>query len=183
MVNKKRKLELLQSKHASLLPLFKCRSNSCGNPDHFSDYLCINAFADAAIGMGTTHVVCEYVNKQPVAICGFITLKAATLVKDNNYDCIVGDPAIEISELAVDEKYEKQGIGKDMLTFALKHCVSLHKKSIGIKYLVVCSDEKSVGFYEKGLKFRRAGDYYMIPREHWNKSCIPMYLKLENLYT
>ena len=67
-----------------------------------------------------------------------------------------------------------------MVKFALAKVLEWKSDLLGIEYITLCSDEKAVQFYEK-FGFRRVDEYGEIPREQWNKNCIPMFLKLPEL--
>lgn len=131
------------------------------------------------MGLGTTHVfISELDGKEYLA--GFITLRASALVENNN-GSIQGKPALEIAELAVDERFTGQNIGSLLVSFALTNADNLNNSLLRLKYVVVCSDPQSSGFYEK-CKFQMLNNIGDIPREGWNDSCIPMYIQLPSLH-
>ena len=110
---------------------------------------------------------------------GYITLRATSYtetIEGQTY----GNPAVEIFELAVSNHAERNGIGTDLVKFALAKVLEWKSDLLGIEYITLCSDEKAVQFYEK-FGFRRVDEYGEIPREQWNKNCIPMFLKLPEL--
>jgi len=169
-------IELYKTEHAILAQSFHVNSEKCENPAHFDDYIRLCALSDYRKGVATTHVMIERDNENnPLCICGFISLKAATLITDEKK--MYGVPAIEIAELAVDKNYENSGVGKALLQFAARTCDIL-RETIGNKYLLVCAERHAVGFYKHVLPFVNANDYYRIPREIWNDECIPLYLIL-----
>ena len=56
----------------------------------------------------------------------------------------------------------------------------LRNDYIGVEYVTLCADPMSVPFYEKN-EFIKIMDYHEIPRDGWNKDCIPLILKLPEL--
>ncbi len=144
-------IEPVSSKHYSLLADYKCNPKSCNHHEHFNDYLRFCAVSDHTLGMGTTHVICKYINDKPTETIGYVTLKAATLiteVDEYNKSLMVGKPAIEISELAIKKGYERQGYGSDLLAYVVRMCKRLHDENVGIYYILVYADPKAVGFYK-----------------------------------
>ena len=89
----------------------------------------------------------------------------------------IGDFALEIAELAVDERYERKGVGTELVNIALGAADFLRQHWLGIKYIAVCADPSAVGFYEKE-GFRSVATLYEIPRDGWNDNCVPMYIAL-----
>ena len=65
-----------------------------------------------------------------------------------------------------------------MVKTAIAEAVRLNDTMIGIKCIVLCADPKAVGFYNK-LGFTKILTHQEIPREHRNKNCIPMMLKIK----
>ena len=57
-------------------------------------------------------------------------------------------PAIRIAHLAVDNKYQGEGYGKQLLAYAFKKIV-MASEITGIKVVIVDAKEKSKLFYEK----------------------------------
>ena len=109
---------------------------------------------------------------------GFVTLRASSLtVECENYT--EGHPALEISELAVDKKYERQGIGTDLVKLAVVEAGELNSDYLGIEYLVLCADPASIDFYlHSKFNFDKLKDFFYLPREQWNVSCEPLFSKL-----
>ncbi len=61
---------------------------------------------------------------------------------------------------------------------AIAEALSLSETVIGLRYVVLCADPAAVGFYSR-LGFSKIPSYQEIPREHRNKNCVPMMLKLK----
>lgn len=173
------RIELFSAeKHIGLAWGFHVSPNSCGNHFHYEQYIQLCAATDHSLGLGTTHVfISELDGKEYLA--GFITLRASALIESNN-GSVQGKPALEIAELAVDERFAGRHIGSLLVSFAIANADSLNNSMLGIRYVVVCSDPQSSGFYEK-CKFQMLNNIGDIPRESWNDSCVPMYMQLPSL--
>ena len=170
--------KLMTKQYADIARNFKVHPESCDNTAHYEEYIMQDCFADYMQGMGVTHI---FVNKNQetskTVIAGYITLRASSLTMDLD-DYKVGYPALEISELAVDCNYEGNGLGTDMVKTAIAEAISLSETIIGLRYIVLCADPAAVGFYSR-LGFLKIPSYQEIPREHRNKNCVPMMLKLK----
>ena len=171
-----RRIELFQTGYYDLAFDFSVNPESCENPDHFQQFLLYNALSDMKTGMGVTYVMLESKGERQDIIIGFVTLKSTSLVLRDEDHSLNGLPAVEISELAVRDHYEQQGIGKALIGYALYVVFELRRR-IGVQYMLVCSEPKAVGFYKK-QHFIEARTNYTVPHEIWNKSCVPMYMKL-----
>ena len=170
------RIELFSAeKHMGLAWNFRVSPNSCGNHEHYENYIRLCAASDKAIGLGTTHVFIKEADGVEY-LAGFITLRASSLVTDND-GVLQGRPALEIAELAVDERFAGQHIGRVLVEFAVSMADSLNAASIGVRYVVVCSDPQSCGFYER-CHFSALDALSAVPRENWNNTCIPMYAQL-----
>lgn len=170
----------MSSSYYSAATHFSTNPKSCDNPEHYNTYIYQTCFSDYKTGMGVTYIFCHRDddkddNPENISIMGYITLKSSSLIKRVSDDSPIGSPAVEISELAVDERFERNNIGTEMIGFAFNVVNELRKTILGIQYMLVCSDPKSVGFYEKN-GFRKVSEYFdeHIPRETWNQDCIPM---------
>lgn len=152
---------------------------SCENPGHYEHFIRYCACDDHNAGRNVTHLFLhEDDDSGEKQILGFIALRATSLCGDDE-DCVMGTPAIEISELAVSKDYERRGVGKILFGLAIRTAAILNEEFVGVKHVVLCADEKAKGFYEKmGCKDLR--EYFHIPREGWNKGCTPM---MRQLYT
>lgn len=169
--------EQYSAKHVGIARSFSVRKDSCNQPEHFTDYLLYNALNDAQSGMGVTSVLVRYdENGAPQSIMGYITLKVSALLQDADKG-FTGKPAIEISELAVDKRFEGQGIGVALLSYAVS-CFYKIKETAGVMCMLVYAEPNAVGFYKHVLDFAETKDIYEIPHEKWNASCVPMYLNM-----
>ena len=169
------RIEKFNQEYAPLAWGFQVNPSSCGNHEHYEQYIRLIALDDQNRGKGTTHVFLHnYAGKD--ALLGYITLRATSYT--TNIDGVFyGNPAMEIFELAVSKDAERCGIGTTLLKFAVATAAQLRKSSIGIQYLTLCSDAKAVPFYQK-FGFGRIDEQGDIPREQWNVNCVPMLLKL-----
>ena len=170
-------MDLMTGEYSTIASLFRVNPESSNNPRHYEDYIRFNALLDYNKGMGVTYIFVEEF-EDVKNIMGFVSLRSSSLIKDMGERLKFGYPALEIAELAVDSRYEHQGIGSDMVKFAISQANDL-SKTIGIQYVVLCSDPKSVGFYKK-LKFDELSSLEEVPREHANLGCTPMYLKIKS---
>ena len=169
------RMESFKPEHAGLAWSFRVNPDSCDNPEHYEYYLRLNALTDAKIGMGKTYVyIADVDGKQK--ILGFATLKTNALVRTYNGK-LSGEPALEITELAVCDGFEDQKIGTKLVQFAVSMAMTINSAYASVKHILICADPAAVGFYER-MHFARLGDNGEVPREGWNENCIPMYLCL-----
>lgn len=162
-------------KHMGLALNFRVSPASCGNHMHYENYIRFCAVTDKVCGHGTTHVFIKEIDGTEY-LTGFITLRASSLVEDCE-GMLQGHPALEISELAVDERFAGQGIGRLLVGLSIAMADGINETSAGVRYIVVCSDPQSCEFYKR-CQFSMLGALGNIPRENWNNSCVPMYLQL-----
>ena len=157
---------------------FQVNPSSCGNHEHYENYIRFNALTDRACGRGTTHVFVRNDNGKN-RILGFITLRASSYIK--TYDGVLqGYPALEILELAVAADAEKQGIGTELMKFAFTTALDLNAVTLGIQYILLCADKNAVTFYQR-FGFECVESHGSVPRDGWNVECTPMFIKLPDL--
>lgn len=175
-----RRICKLDGSHFGLALSYFVNPESCGNPNHFHDYLWMDALTDYKSGMGVTYIMLEEDSGIPTAILGFVTLKTSSLIikSERGFE---GNPAIEIAELSVANGAERTGVGTALCYFAIDKAMEIKTQHVGVKYLLVCSEPKSVDFYKK-CHFGRTDDQYTVPREGWNHDCVPMMMKLPEEY-
>lgn len=176
--------DVMSSDYAEIARNFRVNSKHCDNPEHYETFIRQDCFADHKQGMGVTHVfVDENEQTGERKIAGYITLRCSSLVMESGEDYKLGFPALEIAELAVDENYERCGLGTDMVKFAINEAAELNDMRIGIQYVILCADIAAVGFYSnKELNFQKIRPLQEIPREHRNSECKPMMLKIAENY-
>ena len=167
----------MKSQHLGLTRDFRVNPLSCSNPSHYEEYLKFYAITDKRVGLGVTHLFLD-INDGITKIAGFITLKATSLMKIYD-EYTEGRGALEITEIAIDQSYEKRGFGTLLVQFAVAKAQELKQNHLGIEYIVLCADPEVVGFYSRqDLGFVELQEYYDIPREGWNVDCTPMLIRL-----
>ena len=165
-------IELVGPNIAGLAEDFHVNPDSCDNPEFYETYLKWISYSDLSAGENTTHLLTD---KDSGDIIGFIALRATSMISDEA--TMKGTPALEISVLAVNQKYEHMGYGKNLVDLAIMYATDLHEHWIGVHDIVLMADHKAVDFYKR-LKFRVLEDYMNIPKLNWNKTCVPMVLRL-----
>lgn len=173
------RIELYTASHAGLAWSFQVNPDSCGNHEHYEEYIRFNAITDNKSGRATTHAFIRGSGER-LQLLGYITLRAASyvqIIEKTTY----GYPALEIFELAVHKEFEHCGIGSELLKFAFATAYELNKSYLGLQYITLCADAKATSFYEK-WGFGRIDEYGEIPRDNWNVNCIPMFIKLPELF-
>ena len=163
--------------YAGLAWGFQVDPDSCGNHEHYEEYIRLTAINDHNAGLGTTHAfIRQNEETGEKKLLGYITLRATSYIK--TFEGVMhGSPALEIFELAVDKTVEHEGIGTILVKFALAKAHELNQSEVGIQYVTLCADELAVPFYEK-MGFARMDDYGDVPRDNWNVDCVPMFIKL-----
>ena len=155
---------------------FQVNPDSCDNPEHYEEYIKFHAVRDCLDGRGTTHILVE-----DEKILGYITFKASCLTRRyDGSDLPEGDPALEIAELAISTEAENMGYASLLVQYSFVISGEINQNQLGIRYITLCADPKAVGFYEKH-GFKRIEEWQEIPREGWNKNCIPMFIRVPDL--
>lgn len=168
--------EELSIENVGLAASFSVNPSSCGNSDFYKEYLLFNAISDQNSGRNTTHL---FIDKDANRIMGFVSLRASSLLKQKDGGKYLGDPALEVSVLAVDQEYERRGVGSALIDFVLSEVVELHEHFLGIQYVILAADEKAIGFYKK-MGFSSFADYWEgIPKDNWSLECDPMFMELD----
>ena len=152
---------------------FEVNPSSCGNPEHFKEYLLYSALCDNTECLATTHV---FIDDDANRIMGYVTLKASSLFyqSDGKY---FGYPALEVVNLAVHKDYERRLIGTSLISYVMAEAYDLNKTCLGVQYIVLSADALAEGFYTK-MEFGRFLEYWNIPIKNEAKNCVPMFLKL-----
>ena len=124
-------------------------SGFCCGEKEIDDFIHKEALDFQNERLGVTYL-CYYEDE----LIGFVTLSMADLRKGKmaaedrlpigreNY------PALQISQLAVHDKMQKQGIGTYLCDFCLDRAIKFSEK-IGCRFLVLNSIRKAIPFYEK----------------------------------
>lgn len=172
----------MDSTDSGLAGKFKVNPESCDYPNHYEDYIKLNAVSDQISGLGATHLLVHKNDEtKEERIIGFVTLRASSLIKSyENFE--EGHAALEICQLAVDQDYERQGNGSLLVKYAMVTASEL-KNETGIEYIVLCSDRSAVKFYHDEFEFGNFDNDYKMGRDGWNNDCQAMYIKLPDLNT
>ena len=170
-----RRIEIFSQEYAGLAWSFQVNPDSCGNSDHYEQYIRLSAITDRNQRKGLTYVLIESEDGEQ-SILGFITMRTSSMIKqyDNK---IIGEAALEITEIAVDKRFEHQGIGTLLLALAVTVANEINESFASVRYVAVCADRMAVPFYKR-FGFDELSDYGDIPRDGWNKDCVPMTLRL-----
>ena len=172
-------IQPLDQTHRTLFEDFEAEDENVGR-DSYKTYLKVNAEADQRKGNARTYLAIEENDEGKRTLVGFYSLRASSLIKDNGEydDEKTGEPAIEIYQFAVKRERQRERFGKKLMQNIIGVAYEL-SQSIGVMYLLVCSVESSVGFYEK-CHFKKLPGYDKhIPRNDSNSDCVGMYLNLQ----
>lgn len=170
-----RRFERLSSEHYALTRSFRVNPLSCVDSEYYENYLQSIAMLDWKKGLGTTHLLIEEENGVE-RILGYITLRASSYTRFYG-DIAMGDPALEIFELAVADGEERKGIGSELIAFAIGVAMETRQETAGVRYILVCATKEALPFYER-QHFGKIASYGQIPRDQMNQSCIPMHMEL-----
>lgn len=169
--------KIMNSDYSGLAWKFHVSPDSCENPGHYEQYIRLVAVDDRNTGMGTTHIL---VDEDAQELIGYITLRATSLVSENERGNKIVHPSLEIAELAVSQKYAGKGFGTILVQLAILIADDLREELVGVRYVVLCADPKAVAFYEK-LKFVKVSDIYDVLRDGSNDNCEAMFIELPRL--
>lgn len=172
------RIEIYNGEYAGLAFEFEVNPDSCINNTHYENYIRFVAISDHSSGKGTTFVYIRE-NDGVKKLLGFITLRATSYIRLHE-DRIDGEPALEVFELAVSKDVEHTGIGSALISVAFAEADLINEEHMGVRYITVCADEKSVGFYEK-MGFGKIENYGDVPRDYWNEDCVPMTVMLPSV--
>ena len=120
---------------------FRCRKTE------YAKYLYIDAAYDQQQRMGQLYWAIR--NGETV---GYVMLAMGYVDKERQADLGIDTyghiPALVITRLATDERYERQGIGSRMASYAIDIAGSM-AMAVGCRLVFANSDPDAVGFYEK----------------------------------
>jgi len=169
--------QIVNSENIGLAGQFSVNPSSCENSNFYKDYLMFNALLDGRSGRNTTHL---FIDTEANRIMGFISLRASSIIYHDEKSTPIGEPALEIAVLAVDQDYERRGVGSALIDFALSEASVLHQKHLGVRYIILAADSLAVNFYRKMLfsPMEELWEHYM-PKDGQNNTCVPMVLKLD----
>lgn len=169
-------IEPFSKEHFPLLSDFYV--NDKNGYDYFRDYLVYNGLLDNQQGIAKSFVYVE-TTENGKKILGFYAIRSSSLIlgtTDGGEK--LGEPALEIVELAVHKDYRGYGIGKTMMQNIFATAYQLNSEFLGIKHLVVCAKETAMTYYEQ-FKFKQIPGYQNIPRSSDNEGCIGMSVRLQ----
>jgi GNAT superfamily N-acetyltransferase len=136
------RIELLNKRHGR-------DGFDCGEPT-LNDYLRRQAGQHQRRGFGKTYVA---VDEDGSTAIGFVTLSAGQIATEQlpvplklpRYPA----PMLRIGRLAVDKRWQGQGIGQDLLAFALRLALEFSER-VGLYAVVVdAKHERAKAFYER----------------------------------
>ncbi|AEB77354.1 GNAT family N-acetyltransferase (plasmid) [Clostridium botulinum] len=161
-------IERIDDKHFLPIGDFQCKIED----KPMESFLKCEAITCDRMGEGNTFLL---VGEDDVI--GYYTIKCnAMQFRVDNMNKVY--PAIEISRLAVDYRYERQGYGSAILNYILESIYEL-KKEVGIKYVMLFSVPSAISFYKDKFKFLEfPEDVNILPA--WElDGCKGMYAVLE----
>ena len=122
----------------------------CSKPE-FAEYLAVHAMYDQIHRIGQPYVF-DYENK----IVGYIVLSMDRLEEKKqvlDIDTFGNIPALLVGRLATDVRYERRGVGRYMMMWAITRAIKMSRE-VGCRAVLVNSEPDVVGFYEK-LTFKK----------------------------
>jgi predicted GNAT family N-acyltransferase len=140
------------------------------------DFLVEDALKNQEVGISTTYLWFYNPGNQ---LAAYVTiLMDAIRVSGDLRDSFLGQgigyktlPALKIGRLCVDKKYERKGIGKNIIYFVMEKAIHLSEEA-GCRFIVVDAKKESEHFY------RKLGFDVLRERE---KGTIPMYFDIIDL--
>lgn len=140
----------------------------CSKPE-FEEYLPIQAMYDQTEQVGQPYIFdCE---KQVV---GYVVLSMDRLDEkrtDIGVESFGSIPALLIGYLATDIRYERRGVGRLMVNWAIKYARTL-SSVVGCRAVLVSAEPDVVGFYER-LGFAK------IEKKSRTRSSVDMYVDIK----
>jgi len=137
----------------SLVPVSKTlqkASFDCGYPE-LNDYFRLYALKNDRLSIGKTFVAVD----EKAGVVGYVTLSSAQVEARSLPGALRAKlprypvPAFRIAKLAVDTKFQGQGVGAWLLSQALEKALVVSTK-VGLYVVIVDAiDEKAKGFYQK----------------------------------
>lgn len=137
----------------ALVPVTKALTKapfSCGYAE-LDSYFRLYAFKNDRLSIGKTFVALTDARE----VAGYVTVSAAQIEVDSLPEDIKAKlprypvPAFRIGKLAVDLRFQGAGVGRWLLTEALKRAIEVSREIGLFAVLVDAIDEKAKGFYLK----------------------------------
>jgi ribosomal protein S18 acetylase RimI-like enzyme len=170
-------IEPLNKENISLKENF-CTVENEDEFDYFKIYLDNNGLLDNKQGIAKTWIYIIEDDDGNRTMAGFYAIRCSSLIMDIGSKEKIGEPAIEIVELAVHRDYRYQGIGTRMMQDIIATAFELKDKYLGVKHLVVCAKKSAKDYYKDKFKFSELPGHKQIPRNGDNIECIGMSLSL-----
>lgn len=163
--------ELISKENVGLAWYFSVNPSSCKNPGFYADYLKYIAIADKNAGKALTHLLIDKDNER---IMGYVSLRASSIISNDENNVQVGKPAVEVYVLAVDKEYERRGVGRALIDLALSEAYILHNQHVGVRCVTLAADPKAEMFY-RHMEFIPINEMWeKMPKESWSADCLPM---------
>lgn len=176
MMAENRYFTVISKENVGLAGDFSVNPILCENSEFYREYLQFSALSDFHTGKNTTHL---FIDEDANRIMGFVSLRASAVISSGEGESMIGIPALEVSVLAVDKDYTKQGIGRALIDYVIYQADELHKNFVGLQYIVLAADKKALGFYEHMDFVPIEKRWNQIPKENWSANCVPMSLFLD----
>ena len=139
--------------------------------EQFTEYLKVQAHYDQKEQVGQT-----WVFKHAGRIVGFITIAMAHMkpseCEELGIDSYGNIPALLIGHLATHKDFERRGIGKHMVSWAIIKAID-HSKSIGCRLVILNPESDVIDFY------RKRGFAY-VPHGDDDEESASMYIDIKN---
>ncbi len=164
----------LLDEHSSLFKSFFATEQI--DNDYFKKYLILHSLEDQKNGNAQTYLLIQENDNGEQELLGFYSLRASSLILEDDNFTKLGEPAIEIYELAVKKDLQKHGIGSKLIKDAIARIYKV-SKIIGIKHILVCAKNNAENFYKR-YYFMKIPVHKEMPRSQDNITCVPMFLSL-----
>ena len=145
------------------------------NTNQAEKYLILHSLEDQKNGNAQTYLLIQENDNGEQELLGFYSLRASLILEDDNFTKL-GEPAIEIYELAVKKDLQKHGIGSKLIKDAIARIYKV-SKIIGVKHILVCAKNNAENFYKR-YYFMKIPVHKEMPRSQDNIPCVPMFLSL-----
>lgn len=127
-------------------------SFDCGDFD-LNEFLKIDSFEHDENGIAKTFVL-SYQNN-PVGFLSLcmdaIRLSETERIKEFGAEKHYGDyPALKVARLAVDKRFQKRGVGSNIIKIAVGKAIELSNE-VGCRFVTVDAYQEQAGFYKKCL--------------------------------
>lgn len=158
----------ISEEYQKLFKNFNCGISS------MNEFLSGQALYYDSISEGKSFLLLDKENNQ---IISYFTLKCSSIqIFDEE---MMEEPkvfsAVEISRLAVNQSYQKQGYGEKTLAHALEIVMTVKSNFCGVRFVTLFAIPDAVNFYKHTFNFEEIEDGIEIYCNSENKDCIFMY--------